>query len=287
MIKKLKAASRPEDEAGRQYHIGLKPGDVPRYILLPGDPGRVPKIASFWDEAKKISEHREYVTYVGRYKGVKIASTSTGIGGPAAAIAIEELLRVGADTFIRVGTTGGLRKDLSIGDLVISSGAVRLDGTSRTYIDLGYPAVASYEVVLALIDAADTLGVRYHVGITASSDSFYVGQGRPGFKGYIPESMINIHRRLASVNVLNFEMEAATLFTLANIYGVRASAVCAVIANRVTEEFVPEAGVKEAIKVANEAVKILSEWDSIKGEEGVRWLTPSIIFRVKERFEKR
>ncbi len=286
MAKKLKAASRPEDEAGRQYHIGLKPGDVPRYVLLPGDPGRVPKIASFWDEARKISEHREYVTYVGKYMGVDIASTSTGIGGPAAAIAIEELLRVGADTFIRVGTTGGLRKELGIGDLIISTGAVRLDGTSRTYIDLSYPAVANYEVVLALIDAADTLGVSYHVGLTASSDSFYVGQGRPGFKGYIPDSMVNIHKKLASVNVLNFEMEAATLFTLANIYGVRASAVCAVIANRVTEEFVPEAGVKEAIKVANEAVKILHEWDTVKDKEGMKWLTPSLISEVKEHLKK-
>ena len=286
MVKKLKAASQPEDEVGRQYHIGLKPGDIPRYILLPGDPGRVPKIAFFWDEARKISEHREYVTYVGKYRGVDIGSTSTGIGGPATAIAIEELLRVGADTFIRVGTTGGLRKELGIGDLVISTGAVRLDGTSRTYIDLAYPAVANYDVVLALIDAADTLGLRYHVGLTASSDSFYVGQGRFGFKGYIPDSKVNIHKKLASVNVLNFEMEAATLFTLSNIYSARASAVCAVIANRVTEEFVPEAGVKEAIKVANEAVKILHEWDSLKESEGIKWLTPSIIARVQEHLKK-
>ena len=134
MGKRLKAASTPEDEVGRQYHIELKPGDVPRYVLLPGDPGRVPKIASFWDEARQVSGHREYVTYVGKYRGVPIASTSTGIGGPAAAIAVEELLRVGADTFIRVGTTGGLRKELGIGDLVISTAAVRFDGTSKTYV---------------------------------------------------------------------------------------------------------------------------------------------------------
>jgi uridine phosphorylase len=212
-----------------------------------------------------------------RYKGVEIASTSTGIGGPAAAIAVEELLRIGADTFIRVGTTGGLRKELGIGDLVISTSAVRLDGTSRTYIHEGYPAVASYEVVLALIEAADELGVKYHVGITASTDSFYVGQGRPGFKGYLPDELRGIHERLAEVNVLNFEMEASTIFTLANIYGARSGAVCAVIANRVTEEFVPEAGVEDAIKVANEAVRILSEWDELKSKEGKHYITPSLI----------
>jgi len=277
MTKRLKAASLPEDQFGRQYHINLKPGDVPRYVLLPGDPGRVPKIAKHWDEAKKISEHREYLTYIGRYKGVNIASTSTGIGGPATGIAIEELLRIGADTFIRVGTTGGLKKEIGIGDLVISTAAVRFDGTSRTYIDPAYPAVASYEVLLALIEAAEELGTRYHVGITASTDSFYVGQGRPGYKGYLPERFEEIHNKLATVNVLNFEMEAATLFTLANIYGARAGAVCAVIANRVTEEFVPEAGVEDAIKVANEAVKILSEWDSLKERKNKKYITPSLI----------
>ncbi len=264
-MKKLKSASSPEDAQGRQYHIELKPGDIPRYVLLPGDPGRVPKIASFWDEARQVSGHREYVTYVGRYKGVEIAATSTGIGGPATAIAVEELLRVGADTFIRVGTTGALKKEIRLGDIIISTAAVRYDGTSKIYVDTEYPAVATPAVVQALIEAAESLGVRYHVGITASSDSFYIGQGRPGYRGYLPERWRGIERRLADVGVLNFEMEAATLFTLANIYGARAGAVCAAIANRVTEEFIPGAGVEDAIRVANEAVRILSEWDIILG----------------------
>ncbi len=277
---RIKSAAVPEDELGRQYHIGLKKGDVPRYVLLPGDPGRVPLIAKYWDEAREVARHREYVTYVGRYRGVDIAATSTGIGGPAAAIAIEELLRVGADTFIRVGTTGALRREIKVGDLIISVAAVRYDGTSKIYVDTEYPAVAHYEVVMALIEAAEELGVNYHVGITASSDSFYVGQGRPGFKGYLPSMWEGIEERLAKLNVLNFEMESATLFTLSNIYGARAGTVCAAIANRVTDEFIAGAGVEDAIKVANEAVRILHELDKYKEEAGRKYVPPSVFSKL-------
>ncbi len=276
----LNDSSSVTDSSGRQYHISLRPGDIPRYVLLPGDPGRVPIIASFWDVSRKVGEHREYVTYVGKYRGVDIAAMSTGIGGPAMAIAVEELLRVGADTFIRVGTTGALRSDIEVGDVVISVAAVRYDGTSKIYADIEYPAVASLDVVLALIAAAESLGINFHVGITASSDSFYVGQGRPGFKGYLPERWVGIHERLAKLNVLNFEMESATLFTLANIYGARAGTVCAVIANRVTGEFKPGVGVKEAVRIGNEAVRILHEWDEERERKGIKYLTPSLIARL-------
>ncbi len=277
MIEKLKSASIPETKEGLQYHLRVKPGDVSRYVLLPGDPERVKKIASFWDEVWHVASHREYLTYTGRYKGVLISATSTGIGAPSTAIAIEELARVGADTFIRVGTTGALHKWIDIGDVIISSGAVRLEGTSKQYIIPEYPAVANYEVVLALIEAAEELGVKYHVGLTASTDSFYVGQERPGYKGYLPPFNKGLIDFLKSANVLNFEMEAATIFTLANIYGFRAGAVCAAIANRETEEFIPEAGVTDAIKVANEAVKILSEWDEIKEDEKKKYISPSLL----------
>ncbi|AFL66855.1 uridine phosphorylase [Desulfurococcus amylolyticus] len=277
MSERLKSASRPESEEGRLYHLQVKPGDVSRYILLPGDPDRVPWIASFWDKAWSVAKHREYVTYSGYYKGVFISATSTGIGAPATAIAIEELARVGGDTFIRVGTTGALTRSISVGDIIISTGAVRLEGTSKHYVMPEYPAVASYDVVLALIEAAEILGVRYHVGLTASSDSFYVGQERPGFKDYLPPFQRGLVQYLRSVNVLNFEMEAALIFTLANIYGLRAGAVCAAIANRETEEFVVNAGVEDAIKVANEAVKILSEWDEEVKRRGKKYISASII----------
>jgi uridine phosphorylase len=279
----FKDASRPETETGLQYHLMIKPGDVAKYVLLPGDPERVPIIARFWDKAWHVASHREYVTYSGYYKGVFISATSTGIGAPATAIALEELARVGAEVFIRVGTTGALRRDVSVGDVVISTGAVRLEGTSRHYVMPEYPAVASYDVVLALIDAAESLGVRYHVGLTASSDSFYVGQERPGFRDYLPPFQRGLIDYLRSVNVLNFEMEASLIFTLANIYRLRAGAVCAAIANRETGEFKPGAGVEDAIRVANEAVKILYEWDEEKRRIGRAYLTPDIIRRITRR----
>lgn len=274
---RVKGASRPETESGLQYHLMIKPGDVSTYVLLPGDPERVPLIARHWDKYWFVSSHREYVTYSGFYRGVFISATSTGIGAPSTAIAIEELARVGSTVFIRVGTTGALTRDVQIGDLIISTGAVRLEGTSRHYVIPEYPAVASYDVVLALIDAAESLGVNYHVGLTASSDSFYVGQERPGFKDYLPPFQKGLIEFLKSVNVLNFEMEASVIFTLANIYGLRAGAVCAAIANRETEEFKPGAGVENAIKVANEAMRILYEWDTEKKRLGKRYLTPGVI----------
>ncbi|MFZ8782739.1 MAG: uridine phosphorylase [Desulfurococcaceae archaeon] len=271
------SARRAELGEGLQYHLMIKRGDVSRYVLLPGDPERVPLIAKYWDKAWHVASHREFVTYSGHYKGVFISATSTGIGAPSTAIAVEELARCGADTFIRVGTTGALRRDIRIGDLVISTGTVRLEGTSRHYAVPEYPAVASFEVVLALIEAAETLGVNYHVGLTASSDSFYVGQERPGFRDYLPPFQRGLIEYLRSMNVLNFEMEASVIFVLSNIYGLRAGAVCAAIANRETDEFKPGAGVEDAIRVANEAVKILSEWDSEKERRGKKYITVDIL----------
>ncbi|ADI31473.1 uridine phosphorylase [Staphylothermus hellenicus] len=281
--KKLSSASAPVDESGRVYHLGVKPGDVSKYVLLPGDPGRVKRIASFWDKAWRVAEHREYLTFSGRYKGVFISATSTGIGSPSTAIAVEELARVGSTTFIRVGTTGALNRNIGVGDIIISTGAVRFEGTSKQYVFPEYPAVASFDVTLALITAAEELGVKYHVGLTVSSDSFYVGQERPGYKGYLPPFQRGLIDFLRSVNVLNFEMEAAAIFTLANIYGLRAGSVCAAIANRETEEFIVDAGVDDAIKVANEAVKILSEWDQIVGETGSKTVSAKTILEWYKR----
>ncbi len=261
--------------SGLQYHLRLKPGDVPRYVLLPGDPERVERIAETWDEWRLVARHREYVTYVGKYRGAPIAATSTGIGSASTAIAVEELLRVGADTFIRVGSTGSLWRDIAVGDLVISTAAVRLEGASKHYAEPEYPAAAHYEVVLSLIEAAERLGYRYHVGITASTDSFYVGQERPGYGGFLPRRGLIDH--LKELRVLNFEMEAATIFTLSNIYGARAGAVCAVYANRETGEFVEGRGEKEAIMTANNAVYLLWRWDKLKATRRKKHLYPGLI----------
>ena len=263
----MPSASRPE-VGGRPYHLMVSPGDIAGYVLLPGDPGRVSRIARYWDEARLVGDHRGFVSYTGRYKGVSVSAVSTGIGGPSTAIVVEELLGLGAHTFIRVGTTGAIVDHVDVGDLVINIASVRMEGTSRAYVMPEYPAVASLDVTLALVFAAENLGVRYHVGIGASTDSFYVGQERPGFKGYIPPWSRGLMELLRSVRVLNFEMEASTIFTLANIYGARAGSVCAVVANRPKDILVPEAGVDDAIKVANEAVVILNEWDKLEEQLG-------------------
>ena len=277
-LKGYGSALAPEVE-GLQYHLRLKISDVSRYVLLPGDPDRVVRIASYWDEYKEVARHREFVTYIGKYKGVKISATSTGIGAPSTAIAIEELLRVGADTFVRVGTTAALRNDIAIGELVISLAAMRLEETSRAYAPIEYPAFANYEVVLALIEASESLNINYHLGITASTDSFYVGQQRPGFRNYLPPWSRDLIKNLSMLNVINFDMETSLIFVLANIYGVRSGSICSVIANRITDEFKPEAGIDKAIKVANEAVKILNEWDNLKMKYGKRYLTPSMLLK--------
>ena len=272
-MNKKTRADRPEWEGKLQYHIELRPGDLPRYVLLPGDPGRVDKIATLWTDVKEIAFHRQYRTARGKYKGVDISVVSTGIGGPAVEIALIELINVGADTFIRVGSTGAIQENIPPGDLIISSAAVRLEGASRAYAPLEYPAVASIDVTLALITAAENLGYRYHVGITASTDSFYAGQERSTIRDYLPQWQVGLVDRLRKMNVLNFEMEAATLFTLSNIFNVRAGCVSAVFANRITNEFEVK-GEKEAAEVASEAVKILHEWDEERSRRNKKpyWL---------------
>ncbi|AFZ71028.1 uridine phosphorylase [Caldisphaera lagunensis DSM 15908] len=277
MNEKLLSANRPESKDGRQYHINLSYGEVSKYVLLPGDPDRVEIIASFMDSYKIISSRREYKTANGKYKGIDISITSTGIGGPSISIALEELLRAGANTFIRIGTSGALQPFINVGDLIIGTSSFRLDGASNDYVERGYPATANYEIVNALIQAAESLNVRYHVGIIASTDTFYVGQGRPGFNNYLPKNKENIVEDLMKLNVLAFEMESSTLFTLSQIFKARAGCVCSAVANRIKDEFVVNAGIDDASKVALEATKILYEWDGIKEKYNKKWFYPGLI----------
>ncbi|MBI3577057.1 uridine phosphorylase [Candidatus Gottesmanbacteria bacterium] len=267
--------------SGKQYHIDCKAGDVARYVLVPGDPQRVPKIASGWDSAHEVANHREYHTMTGKYKGVPISCVSSGIGAPSLAIGIDELSRIGAETFIRVGSTGALHKEMRLGDLVIATGAVRLDGASKDFVIAEYPAIANYEVVMALIQAAEELNERYHVGIAASTDSFYAGQGRPALNNYLPSFKENILRDMQAAQVLNFEMEGSCLFTLANIFGKRAGMICFVIANRVTDEFaITDEMARRAGRVASEAVRILANWDEQRKKKGKKFLYPSLLTKL-------
>ncbi len=260
-----------EEGDGEQYHLGVGPGDVADRVLLPGDPERVATIADLWDDATETGHHREYRTVTGRYDGEPVSVTSTGIGSPSAAIALEELARVGADTFLRVGSCGAIQPEMDVGDMVITTGAVRQEGTSDEYVREDYPATAHTEVVSALIAACERLDLDYHVGVTCSTDSFYAGQARPGVGGFEAAGSDERLAALQDAGVLNYEMEAAALLTLANLYGLRAGAVCTVYANRTTGEFRTE-GERRAGRVASEAVAILAGMDrAVADADADRW----------------
>jgi uridine phosphorylase len=259
----------PNDDV--QYHLEVGPDDVADAVLLPGNPERVDKITACWDEHTDVASHREYRTATGTYEGTPLSVTSTGIGSPSAAIAVEELARVGVETFVRVGSCGAIRPEMDVGDLVITSGAVRQEGTTAEYVREDYPAVADYEVVSALVAAAERLGHDYHVGLTMSADSFYAGQGRPGFGDYRAPGSESLVADLRAANVKNIEMEASAVLTLANLYGLRAGAVCTVYANRTTGEFRTE-GESAAAETATLAVHLLARMAEVKREAGVdRW----------------
>ncbi len=270
-------ADRPSTRRGKQYHLECGPGDLAPYLLVPGDPERVPKIARHWDDAREVAYHREFRSFTGKYKGVSVSATSSGIGPSCMAIVVNEAADVGVDTFIRVGSTGAIQGNIDCGELVISSAAVRLDGASQSYVMPEYPAVASYDVLLALIEAAERLGVRYHVGVTATTSDFYAGQSRPTHRGHQQSRSEALIRDLEAANVLNFEMECATLFVLSSLFSLRAGAVCAVFANRQTGRFEPGAGEEACIRVANEAVAILADWDGKRKLAGRRWLYPGLL----------
>ncbi|WIV67596.1 nucleoside phosphorylase [Natrialbaceae archaeon AArc-T1-2] len=264
-------ADSEDPNADVQYHLEVAPGDVADAVLLPGNPERVEKVLACWDDGEVRAHHREYRTATGTYEGTPISVTSTGIGSPSAAIAVEELARVGADTLVRVGSCGAIQPEMAVGDLVITTGALRQEGTSDEYVREDYPAVADSEVVSALVAAAERLGYDYHTGITMSADSFYAGQGRPGVDGFEAAGSERLLEELKEANVANVEMEASAILTLANLYGLRAGAVCTVYADRDSGEFRTE-GAYRAAETASLAVHLLARMDEIKREAGVdRW----------------
>ena len=253
-------AQEPKDDYGRPYHVRLSKKDVGRVAFLPGDPGRVPLIAERLQGARELTAHREFAAYGGHIGEEKVVVVSTGIGGPAAAIAVEELARLGVRVMIRVGTCGAIAPDITVGSVIIADAAVRMDGTSSQYVHPGYPAAATPGVVMALMEAAKAKGKKSSVGITASTDSFYVGQGRKSFGGFLPADKAQVVEELGAAKVLCFEMEAATLFTLGRIFGIKTGAIFAVVANRATNEFSLEAGVDSAIDVAVASVRLLKKY---------------------------
>ncbi len=247
------------------YHLGLDEGKIEetRFAFLPGDPDRVKFIAQNFDSySKEIAYKREYRSYLGKMKGKSVLVTSTGIGGPSTSIAVEELAQLGVKIFIRVGTTGAIQKNIKLGDIIITTGSVRLDGASTHYAPVEYPAVADYEVLHALVEAAKALGLRHHIGITASCDTFYPGQERKdSYSGHIIRRLQGSMEEWQRLNVLNYEMESSTLLTMANAMGLKAGCVMGVIINRTESEEINSKDVESAeanaIKVAIEAMKTL------------------------------
>ena len=244
---------------GTQYHIGLKPGDIGKYVILPGDPKRCKKIAEYLDNAELIADRREYTTYTGYLNGEKVSVTSTGIGGPSAAIALEELVKVGADTFIRVGTCGGIATEVKGGDIVIATGAIRMEGTSKEYAPIEFPAVANIEIINALSEAAKKLNYESHTGIVQCKDSFY-GQHNPDIMP-VNYELTNKWEAWKRLGCLASEMESAALFVVSSYLKVKTGSVFLTVANQEREKLGLENPVvhdtEKAIKTAIEALKIL------------------------------
>lgn len=249
--------------SGKQYHTGVGPGDVGKYVILPGDPKRCEKIAAHFDNPVLIADSREYMTYTGTLDGVKVSVTSTGIGGPSAAIALEELVRCGADTFLRVGTCGGMQEEVLGGDIVIASGAIRMEGTSKEYAPIEFPAVPDVNVMNAMIQAAKKMNIRHHAGVVQCKDSFF-GQHAPEL---MPVSYELTQKWEAWVRMgcLASEMESAALFIAGSYLRVRVGSCFLVVANQerakkgLSNEQVHDTEL--AITTAVEAIRLLIAQD--------------------------
>ena len=250
-------------ELAKQFHIACAQGDIGRYCILPGDPGRVPAIAALFDDAKQIAYNREFNVWTGTLLGEKVTACSTGIGGPSASIAMEELHKCGADTFIRTGTCGGIALDVQSGDVVVATGAVRMEGTSREYAPIEFPAVADFQVTNALVEATKKLGFPLHTGIVQCKDSFY-GQHDPAASPvyYELQQKWESWKRLG---VLASEMESAALFVVAAALGCRCGSCFHVVWNQEREKAGLDQDMSEdtsaSVKVAVEGLKKIIQRD--------------------------
>lgn len=254
------------EEREIQFHIMMKKGDVGRYVILPGDPGRCEKIAKYFDNPKFVQSNREFTTYTGTLLGEKVSVCSTGIGGPSASIAMEELAEIGADTFIRVGTCGGINLDVKSNDVVIATGAIRYEHTSMEYAPIEYPAVSDYEVLSALVQSAKKLDKEYHVGVVQCKDSFY-GQHSP-LRSPVSYELTEKWEAWKKLGVLASEMESAALFVVANALKVRCGSCFHVIWNQERQaaglDQEESHNLDSCVEVAVEALKTLIMQDKEK-----------------------
>ena len=254
---------------GKQYHIGVGREDIGEYVILPGDPGRCAKIAKYFDNAEKVGQNREYVTYTGYLNGTKVSVCSTGIGGPSASIALEELVACGGHTFIRIGTCGGMQLDVKSGDVCVSTASIRMEGTTREYAPIEFPAVANLEVTNALVQACKNLNQSYCVGVSQSKDSFY-GQHRPET---LPngDELLQKWKAWLALDCKVSEMESAALFIVGQYLRVRVGSCFLVVANQERAKHGldnPQVHDTDgAIRVAVEALKILIDEDNKRKED--------------------
>ena len=245
----------------KQYHISLDENDAGKFCILPGDPGRCEKIAKHFDNPNFVASNREFTTWSGTLSGERVLVTSTGIGGPSAAIAMEELSAIGVKTFIRVGTCGGIHMDVKSSDIVIATSAIRIDGTSREYAPIEFPATADFDVVRALVDSAQELGEQWHTGVVQSKDSFY-GQHSPN-RMPVSHELLGKWEAWKRLGVLASEMESATLFVVASSLGVKCGSVLNVIWNQERESaglidpdnFDTERGIRVAVRALSKLIE--------------------------------
>lgn len=226
------------------FHLGLTRDRLrgAELAIVPGDPGRVARIAGRFDDPVPLAATREFTSFLASSTGTPVVVCSTGIGGPSTSIAVEELAQLGVRTFLRVGTTGAIQPDIAVGDVIVTTGSVRLDGASLHFAPLSYPAVAHHDCTTALVDAARAIDVTSHVGITAASDTFYPGQERyDTVSGHVPTHLRGSREEWQALHVLNYEMESATLFTMCATNGWRAGMVAGVLVNRTRQEIPDEA----------------------------------------------
>ena len=270
----------------KQLITGLDAGEIGEYVFLCGEPERAPRIAENFQDSKEVIKKREYWVYAGKLDGVPVTAASTGIGGPSTAILLEELANIGAKTFIRIGTSGGIAEGLEKGDFVISTGAIRAEGTSRSYAWPEYPAAADHEIVLALIDAASRLNAKFDAGVCFSVDGFYsenkvLSEGKiapMSQSGYMPSFMVDRIADVRKMGAKNIEMENGAIFTICSLYGLRAGAICTisdVVPWHPTEKTIDfEQNMTECIKVGIEGMRTLISWDAKK--KGARFWAPSM-----------
>lgn len=248
---------------GKQYHTGVGPEDIGKYVIMPGDPKRCEKIAQYFDNPVLVADVREYVTYTGTIDGVKVSVTSTGIGGPSAAIAIDELSKCGAHTFIRIGTCGGMQEEVMGGDVVIATGAVRMEGTSKEFAPIEYPAVPNLDVTNALVQSAKNQKITHHVGVVQCKDSFF-GQHEPEIMP-VSYELENKWQAWLRMGCLASEMESAALFIAGSFLRVRTGSCFLVVANQEREKMgLPNKQAHDtdiAIRTAVEAIRILIHQD--------------------------